>query len=124
MSFFDVLWVGGAGSVGAMSRLIVDSFVRLRVAGAVPVGTLAVNVSGSFLLGVLTGLVIFHGAPSALTLVAGVGFCGGYTTFSAVSFESVRLLQQGEIRAAVVATGGNLFGCLAAAAVGLSIAAI
>ena len=90
----------------------------------VPLGTLVVNVSGSFLLGVLTGLVLYHGAPSAVTLVAGAGFCGGYTTFSAVSFESVRLLQQGEIRAAVVTAGGNLFGCLAGATLGLSISAV
>ena len=124
MSAIDVLWVGVAGSAGAMTRLLVDVAVRSRTTARIPLGTLVVNVTGSFLFGVLSGLVIFHGAPSTLTLVAGAGFCGGYTTFSGVSFESVRLLQEGETRGAIVIAGANMFCCLGAAALGLSIVAV
>jgi fluoride ion exporter CrcB/FEX len=46
-----------------------------------------INVTGSFVLGVLAGAVLFHGQPSAWQTVLGTGFCGGYTTFSTASFE-------------------------------------
>ncbi len=124
MNLGDVLWVSGAGSVGAVARFVVDGAVRTRTSGRVPIGTMAINLSGSLLLGFLTGLALFHGAPSEVVLVAGTGFCGGYTTFSTVSFETVRLLNQGEVRAALVTGGGTLVGALAAAAAGLALAAL
>lgn len=119
----DVLWVGLAGGLGAACRFVADNVVRARVATSLPVGTLAVNASGSLLLGVLTGLVLFHGAPASLTLVAGTGFCGGYTTFSAASFESVRLLQEGRLQDGLLTLGGNLGSCLLAATLGLLVTA-
>lgn len=124
MNLGDVLWVSGAGSVGAVARFVVDGAVRTRASGRVPIGTMAVNLSGSLLLGILTGLTLFHGAPSEVVLVAGTGFCGGYTTFSTASFETVRLLNQGDVRAALVTGGGTLVGALAAAASGLALAAL
>jgi CrcB protein len=83
-----------AGGAGAAARFVFDGTIRHRWAADFPYGTLIVNITGSFLLGVLTGLVLFHGQPHELTLIAGTGFCGGYTTFSTASFETVRLLQQ------------------------------
>lgn len=124
MNPLDVLLVGLAGSIGALARFLVDGTVRVRVDRVLPVGTIAINVSGSLLLGVLTGLVTFHGAPATLTLLAGTGFCGGYTTFSTASYETVRLWQQGETRAALVNTGATLGATLAAAAAGLAIASL
>ncbi len=123
MNLPDVAWVGLAGSVGALVRFVVDGAIRTRASGELPVGTVTINVTGSFLLGLLTGLVMFHGAPSTLTLVAGVGFCGGYTTFSTASFETVRLIQQGSVRAAAVNLGITLLGTLGAAALGLWLSA-
>ncbi len=123
MNVADIVWVGLAGSVGAVARFVVDGTVRARVAGRIPVGTVAINLTGSLLLGVLTGVVIYHHVSSTLTLVAGTGFCGGYTTFSTASFETVRLVQQGSVRAAVVNGGGTLVGALAAGAAGLALAA-
>lgn len=117
-------WVSMAGSTGAVIRFMVDSALRSRWAAQVPIGTLTINLSGSLLLGLLTRMVMFHAAPSTLILVAGTGFCGGYTTFSAASFESVWLIQQGQYRPAFVTCGGNLFGTFAAAALGLALSAI
>jgi CrcB protein len=123
MNVVDILWVGLAGSLGAVARFVVDGTIRARVESRLPVGTVAINLSGSLLLGVLTGLVMFHAAPSRLTLVAGTGFCGGYTTFSTASFETVRLAQQGDTVGALLNAGGTLVGALAAAGAGLALTA-
>lgn len=120
----DILWVGLAGGLGALARFVVDGLVRARVAAPLPAGTIAINLSGSLALGLLTGLVAFHGAPRTLALVAGTGFCGGYTTFSTASFETVRLAQQGQLRAAGLNAGVTILGALAAAAAGLALASI
>ena len=103
------LWIALAGSVGALARFLVDGAVRSRWAPDLPWATLFINVSGSLALGVLTGLVLFQGDPNNLRLILGTGFCGGYTTFSTASFETVRLIQRG----AMVAALGNAFGTLA-----------
>ena len=124
MSAADVLWVGLAGSVGAVARFVVDGAVRERVATRVPVGTVIINVAGSLILGVLTGLVVFHHASTMLTLVAGTGFCGGFTTFSTANFETVRLIQQGELGAAGINVGVTVAGTLAAAAAGMALASL
>jgi fluoride exporter len=120
----DVLWVGLAGSLGALTRFAVDIAVRARVTRRVPLGTLVINLTGSLILGLVAGFVLFHSAPGRLEVVAGTGFCGGYTTFSTASFETVRLAQQGDLGAAVLNTAGNVLGTLGAAALGLSLAAL
>jgi CrcB protein len=84
-----------AGALGAVARFVVDAFVTDRVSGALPLGTLVVNVSGSFLLGVITGAALYHGFATNARLVLGTGFCGGYTTFSTFTIESIVLVQQG-----------------------------
>ncbi|HET9733469.1 MAG TPA: CrcB family protein [Acidimicrobiales bacterium] len=122
MNFADIVWVGLAGSVGAAARFLADGAVRSRVRTRVPVGTVAINVAGSLLFGVLTGLVLFHHAPSSLTLVAGTGFCGGFTTFSTASFETIRLVQQGDLGAAGINVGVTVAATLAAASAGMALA--
>jgi CrcB protein len=120
----DIVWVGLAGSVGAAARFVADGIIRARVPIRVPVGTLVINVAGSLLLGAFTGLVAFHHITSTLTLVAGAGFCGGFTTFSTSSFETVRLVQQGELGAAGINIGATVAATLAAAAAGMALAAL
>jgi CrcB protein len=112
-----VLWVALAGGVGAGLRLLLDNAVRRHSDHRFPTGTLLVNITGSLLLGVLTGLVLFRGASDELGTVAGTGFCGGYTTFSAASFEVVRLAQRGRWSSCLLyATGSFLLSTLAAGA--------
>ena len=124
MSGADVAWVGLAGSVGAAARFVADGTIRARLPSRLPVGTLVINLTGSLLLGLLTGMVVFHHTATVLTLVAGTGFCGGFTTFSTASFETVRLLQQGEFGAAGVNLGVTVGGTVAAAAAGMALAAL
>jgi CrcB protein len=113
------LWIALAGGAGALARFLVDAAVRTRWAPDFPWATLFINVSGSLLLGVLTGLVLFRGEPTNLRLIFGTGLCGGYTTFSTASFETVRLLQRGSIAVALGNASGTLTLTVGAGALGL-----
>ena len=115
--------VGLAGGAGAVVRYLADGAVEDRVSGPLPWGTLAVNVTGSLILGLLTGLLWYHGLAARDRSVLGVGFCGGLTTWSTASWESVRLAEGGLIRQAVVFTLGGLLAALVAASVGIALAA-
>lgn len=90
-------WLGIAlfGALGAVARFRVDSAVSARFPSDFPLGTLVVNLTGAFALGVLLGAAIPHRAA----LVLGTGFMGGYTTFSTWMVESERLGENGDVAA-------------------------
>ncbi|WP_308470059.1 fluoride efflux transporter CrcB [Kineococcus rubinsiae] len=117
-----ILLLAFAGGLGAVARFVVDAELRARRPGTFPLPILLVNVLGSFLLGLLTGLVR-DGADDAWRLVLGVGFCGGFTTFSTTSVDTVRLARSGHVRAAVGNAAGTLVLAVAAGGVGLLLAA-
>lgn len=109
-----------AGGLGAACRLVVDGFARSRIRWAsYPVGTTLINVSGSLLLGLVTGLTVARVLPEEWRAILGTGFLGGYTTFSTASLETVRLIQSRRPGAALANSVGMLVGCAAAAALGL-----
>lgn len=117
MSWWEWLLVAAAGASGAPLRYVIDTLVSDRVGGVFPVGTMLVNLSGSFLLGVITGLTLYHGLDHLPRNVIGTGFLGAYTTFSTFSLETLALMQAGESRLAVWNSLGSLVaGTLAAAA--------
>jgi CrcB protein len=95
-----------------------DRAIQGRRRSTFPFGTLAVNVSGS-----LTGLLTYHGLSSRVLAVAGTGFCGGFTTWSTASWESVRLLIDHSWPRAAVYTLGGLAAALLAAAAGIALGA-
>jgi fluoride exporter len=111
------IWAGVflIGGVGSVLRFVVDRAVSARVAGAFPYGTLAVNLSGALVLGVLSGLVL---TPD-LALVAGTAFVGAYTTFSTWMLETQRLGEERQLRPAVANIVVSLVLGLAAAWLGL-----
>lgn len=90
-------WIGVAllGGIGTLARFLLDGAVSARAPGTFPSGTLAVNLSGAFALGVLAGAV---SSGESLELV-GTGFLGAFTTFSTWMLESHRLAEDGEFRA-------------------------
>lgn len=96
-----------AGGCGAVCRVLLDEVVASRWARRLPWGTIVVNVTGSLLLGLVVGAAV----PEVVRSVVGVGFLGGYTTFSTASLQSVVLLREGRRFAGVV----NMFGVAAAA---------
>ncbi len=109
------LVVGIGGSLGAMSRYMVDGTIQDRSRGSLPFGTLTVNLAGSLVMGFVTGLFVFAGIAHEWVAVIGTGFCGGLTTWSAASWETVRLVEEREWSAAVVtALGGLVASCLMA----------
>lgn len=108
-----------AGGLGAATRLTVDGIVRARFAVPYPVGTTVINVSGSLLLGLVTGLALGQVIAPEWRLVLGTGFLGGYTTFSTASYETVRLLSDGRRWASLANGVGMLVASVAAAALGL-----
>jgi len=91
------LWISLGAIAGANTRYLLSRWAARALNPAVPVGTLLINVSGSFLLGLFmawtTERVLID--PRWRLLIA-VGFCGGYTTFSSYAFETVVYFQQGQ----------------------------
>jgi CrcB protein len=100
------LWAGVlvAGGVGALARLTLDETVSRRLAGAFPAGTLAVNASGAFALGLLTGLNV----SAAVTVLIGTGLIGAYTTFSTWMLETHRLAEDRRAGLAVWNIAGSV----------------
>jgi len=119
-------WVAfvAAGAIGAPVRYLVEGFVSDRTDGELPWGTFLVNVTGSLLLGFLTGLALYHALPKTPTLVLGTGFCGAYTTFSTFTYETVRLAEEGAVNEAARSALASLVLGAAAAAAGLAAAAL
>lgn len=124
MSWYLFLALSLAGGIGAAARLLVDGAIRAATGPRLPVGTVVVNVVGSLLLGLLTGLVVAGVLPEQWRLIAGTGFLGGFTTFSTASFETVRLVQQRRGIAAVLNGVGVALLATAAAGLGLVLGAL
>lgn len=80
-----------AGGVGSVLRMWVGILIEKGPRPRIPVGTTVINVTGSFLLGLLTALALDHAGLADLKLIVGVGLLGGYTTFSTASVEIATL---------------------------------
>jgi fluoride exporter len=93
VSLAVLLGVGLVGGLGAIGRFLLDGAVSGRVGRSLPWGTLAVNITGAFLLGAVVGATV---SPDALRL-AGAGVLGAFTTFSTWVFESHRLAEDGRM---------------------------
>jgi fluoride exporter len=111
-----VIWVAVAllGGLGAVLRARLDAFVQLRAASLFPLGTLVVNLVGSFCLGLLTGLAVTGDA----LLLAGTALLGSFTTFSTWMLETVRLAEEGEGRLGLGNLGVSFAAGIAAALAG------
>jgi fluoride exporter len=115
------LLVCAAGGLGAAIRLVLDGLIRTRIRSTYPVATTIINLTGSLLLGLLTGLASGHLLPESWQIIAGSGLLGGYTTFSTASFETVSLVEDRRYLAATLNGLGALLVCTGAAAAGLII---
>jgi CrcB protein len=91
------LLVGAGSFVGGNARYVLSRWVGGTIDARFPLGTLLVNVGGSFLLGFVAGLLATRALPhsDSLRLALGVGFCGGFTTFSTFEYETHALLEDG-----------------------------
>jgi CrcB protein len=118
------LAVALAGAVGAVARFLTDGAVQDRTAGSFPFGTLTVNCTGSFVLGVITALAWYHGLGGGAHAVVGAGVCGAFTTWSSVTWETVRLAEEGLGRQAAVNVIGGTAAALASAALAIAVVAL
>jgi len=117
------LVVACAGGAGAVTRFLLDAAITRRVRARVPIATLIINITGSLLLGGLSGLAVglsADGPAAVVTAALGTGFCGGYTTFSTASVEVVRLwVAEGRVIGVGYAVA-TLVGSVLAAALGMA----
>ena len=117
---FTVIAVTIAGGLGAVARLVLGGAIQQVVRTSFPVGTAVINISGSFLLGLVMSSALTSAGPAWLA-IAGTGFCGGFTTFSTASVDSAdMLLNRRWVAASIYAVGTGL-ASFAAAALGYSI---
>ena len=114
MTLLAWIGVGASGALGAYARYLVGSTISARRPSPFPVGTFVVNLSGSFALGLLTGLAVEGDA----LLVLGTGLLGAYTTFSTWIVEAERLGEEGRLPAMWLYLLGSMLAGLAATGLG------
>ena len=118
-----VLYIAAGGVIGTLSRYYLQGWIQQRAGSSFPLGTLAINLAGSLVLGFVLRLatgatVISPDWRAALT----IGFCGAFTTMSTFGYESVRLLGDGEYWYAGLYIGGTVVGCFLAVVAGTMLA--
>jgi len=115
------LWVALGGATGAAARFAVAQWMGARWGWTFPWGTCAVNVTGSLAIGLVMTLLFARGADPAYRLLLVTGFLGGYTTFSAFSFEAISLLESRRWDAAALYVIGSVVLGLLATSLGLGL---
>jgi CrcB protein len=110
-----------AGAAGAVLRYLVDRYVQGKVESDFPYGTVVINVTGSLVLGFLTGSALHHGLSATWVTVLGTGLCGAYTTFSTFSYDTFRLLGSDAPASAMTNVLVSVVAGLGAAVAGLAL---
>jgi CrcB protein len=117
-----IVLIGLGGFAGAVSRYLVDGFIAERTAGGFPWGTLVVNASGTFLLGLLFAITAERAIlPADVRGPLSIGFLGAYTTFSTFMLESWRLIEGGAWGLALANLGGSIAVGVVAIVAGLAV---
>lgn len=121
MSLYGFLWVGAGGFLGAIARYALSLWIDTRFDTPFPVATMLINVTGSFVLGTMSGALEFATWPPEVRLALGVGFLGAYTTFSTFTYETLRLIEAGDTAIALGYVSASVLAGLAAATLGLAL---
>jgi CrcB protein len=115
------LWVAIGGALGSVARFALGNAMTMAVGAQFPWGTLLINVLGSFIIsffGVLTGMNARFPIPSEARIFVTVGLCGGFTTFSAFSLQTVELARAGQPGRAALYVAASAALCITACAAG------
>ncbi|MBN9440999.1 MAG: fluoride efflux transporter CrcB [Bosea sp.] len=124
MSFSTVVVIMIGGALGTLARYLL-SVLALPISGSLPWGTILINIAGSFIIGFFGTLTLASGRfPLAepVRLFVMVGFCGGFTTFSSFSLQTLDLLRSGETLRATINIVASVALCVTAVAVGHAVA--
>lgn len=125
MSYTTLFAIGIGGFFGAVSRYLVASQISIWTGADFPFGTLTVNAIGSFCLGFLSRFFIEHLIVEEVVRIGLlVGFLGAFTTFSTFSYETVILIQEGDLAKAFLSIISNVFICITLCFLGFQIAKI
>jgi fluoride exporter len=108
------------GAAGSVLRYLVGGAVQRSSASGFPFGTMFVNVAGCFLIGIFVRSLLNMQTSAELRALLVVGFCGGFTTFSTFSFETMGLLEGGEYTRATTYVVVSVVSCLAATMAGMA----
>jgi fluoride exporter len=118
MALFFFVCLGGA--LGTAARYLLGVSIQSAFGPTFPLGTLCVNLIGSFIISMLMYLGVERGLISTnLRIVLCTGIIGGFTTYSSFNFETIRLWQQGSVLLGFLNIGATLVGCLITGALGL-----
>ncbi|WP_304455100.1 fluoride efflux transporter CrcB [Nocardiopsis sp. YSL2] len=118
MSAAIAVAVAAGSALGAVGRYLVDRYIQSLGPSVLPWGTFTVNTTGSLVLGLVLSAAASGALPGAATAALGTGFCGALTTFSTLSYETLRLTESGARAYAVLNVGLTVVAGLAAAALG------
>ena len=124
MSALATLWIALGGALGSVARYWIALWA-LPISRELPWGTIGINVAGSFIIGFFGTLTLAtgrHPLPETARLFVMVGFCGGFTTFSSFSLQTLDLLRGGAWLRALLNIGVSVLLCLAAVAAGHALA--
>jgi CrcB protein len=124
MSFTSCLIVIVGGAIGTLARYLI-SVAALPLGQTLPWGTIGINILGSFVIGLFGTLTIAHGrfpVSENVRLFVMIGICGGFTTFSSFSLQTLDLLRGGSFGRAAINVVGSVVLCIGAVAVGHLIA--
>jgi CrcB protein len=124
MSFTTCLIVMVGGALGTLARYVI-SVIALPISQNLPWGTIWINISGSFIIGLFGTLTLAHGrypASENLRLFVMIGICGGFTTFSSFSLQTLDLMRNGAVMRAAANVVASVVLCVFAVAVGHFIA--
>ncbi|WP_298215179.1 fluoride efflux transporter CrcB [Acidocella sp.] len=119
----ETLLVALGGAIGSVGRYWL-ALAALPISRALPMGTILINILGSFAIGAFGSLTVSHGrfpAPEPARIFVMVGICGGFTTFSSFSLQTLDLLRAGALGRAMLNIGLSVLLCLGAVAAGFAL---
>ena len=116
-----IILIGIGGSLGAITRFLIGRWISANAQTNFPFGTLIINITGSFLLGLLVSLHTKHMIPETIWATFAVGFLGSYTTFSTFSFEAFTLILSGKKKQFFLYITSSIFVCIVFAWLGMMI---
>ncbi len=125
MSFTNCLIIMAGGAIGTLARYLI-SLAAVPISGQLPWGTILINIAGSFIIGFFGTLTLAHGrfpVSETTRLFVMIGFCGGFTTFSSFSLQTLDLLRSGAMMRATINIVASVALCVAAVAIGHALAA-
>lgn len=120
MNFTTCLVVMLGGAIGTLCRYV-GAYLALPISGSLPWGTIIINIAGSFIIGFFGTLTLAHGrypVSEEFRLFVMVGICGGFTTFSSFSLQTLDLLRSGAVGRAAINIGLSVVLCILAVAAG------